>query len=206
MRNLSISLWVTLFAFFLSSPLEAAPFTNGSFEIGTNLPKGFRGVKAGSTDIDGWVVNSNIDWVGTYWQPSHGSYSIDMCAGRGSGNVSQTFDTNAGQKYQVLFDMAGNPDGSPAEKRLEVSVAGYQQTYTFNKSGHKRNNMGWQEESFFFTAADDVTTLMFDGITAGAYGAAIDNIRVGAVPIPGAVWLLGSGILGLVGIRRSLTK
>ncbi len=26
------------------------------------------------------------------------------------------------------------------------------------------------------------------------------------VPIPGAVWLLGSGLLGLVGIRRKLKK
>ena len=26
------------------------------------------------------------------------------------------------------------------------------------------------------------------------------------VPLPGALWLLGSGLLGLVGLRRKLTK
>ncbi len=33
-------------------------------------------------------------------------------------------------------------------------------------------------------------------------GVANDDDNIGAVPIPGAVWLLGSGLLGLVGIRR----
>ena len=32
--------------------------------------------------------------------------------------------------------------------------------------------------------------------------AAIDDIQTNPVPIPGAIWLLGSGLLGLIGIRR----
>lgn len=35
--------------------------------------------------------------------------------------------------------------------------------------------------------------------------AAIDDIKTSPVPIPGAVWLLGSGILGLIGIRRRIS-
>jgi hypothetical protein len=31
----------------------------------------------------------------------------------------------------------------------------------------------------------------------------LDNVLVDAVPIPGAVWLLGCGLTGLVGIRRN---
>jgi hypothetical protein len=45
---------------------------------------------------------------------------------------------------------------------------------------------------------DDVNYVMFEG-----NGHWID--AVGAVPIPGAVWLLGSGLLALVGIRRRTT-
>ncbi|WP_207683794.1 VPLPA-CTERM sorting domain-containing protein [Desulfonema magnum] len=32
------------------------------------------------------------------------------------------------------------------------------------------------------------------------------NVNVSAFPIPGAVWLLGSGLIGLAGIRRKVKK
>jgi hypothetical protein len=30
----------------------------------------------------------------------------------------------------------------------------------------------------------------------------IDNLTYSAVPLPGSVWLLGSGLFGLIGLRR----
>jgi len=30
----------------------------------------------------------------------------------------------------------------------------------------------------------------------------LDDVDVSPVPIPGAVWLLGSGIVGLIGLKR----
>jgi hypothetical protein len=32
---------------------------------------------------------------------------------------------------------------------------------------------------------------------------AMDNLTTSAVPVPAAVWLLGSGLIGLIGIRRN---
>lgn len=33
----------------------------------------------------------------------------------------------------------------------------------------------------------------------------VESVEVSATPIPGAVWLLGSGLVGLVGLRRKFT-
>lgn len=38
-----------------------------------------------------------------------------------------------------------------------------------------------------------------------AYGGSV-NASLNAVPIPGALWLLGSGLIGMVGVRRKVGK
>ena len=49
---------------------------------------------------------------------------------------------------------------------------------------------------------DDATTPDTSGTVLQFGGADGADVGVNAVPVPGAVWLLGSGLLGLVGIRR----
>jgi len=34
----------------------------------------------------------------------------------------------------------------------------------------------------------------------------LDNVNISTVPIPAAIWLLGSGLVGLVGVRRRMRK
>src|SRR5262245_54069854 len=93
-----------------SLPSFAAAFTNGSFETGTN-PGVFTTLASGSTAITGWMVSAGtIDYIGTYWTASDGVRSLDM-SGNGPGAITQTFDTVPNQQYQVIFDLAGNPDG-----------------------------------------------------------------------------------------------
>jgi hypothetical protein len=49
---------------------------NGSFENGTD-PGSFRTLGVGSAAIEGWsVAGGNVDYIGTYWQPSDGGRSI----------------------------------------------------------------------------------------------------------------------------------
>ena len=62
-------------------------------------------------------------------------------------------------------------------------------------------NMEWLFFDSLFTADSSTTTLTFTGeFSNGVLGFAIDDVR--AVPVPPAVWLFGSGLLGVVGIAR----
>lgn len=188
----------------------AAVFTNGSFELGVNPGSTFVTLGNGSTGITGWVVGGNsVDYIGGYWQAEDGSRSVDL-SGNANGSLSQTFDTIAGQSYLVNFFLAGNPDGGPAAKVAITSADGTQlQSNTFTVTGSDtRSNMGWQPYAYSFTAATSSTTLTFASATGTAYGPALDNVSVAAVPEPAtwAMMLIGFAGLGMMvrSRRRSL--
>ena len=114
-----------------------------------------------------------------------------------------------GTGYEVTFWFAGNPQGNPIVKTMQVSagdVSGLQ--YTFDITGHNTSNMGWTEKSFFFKATGTSTTLRFESLDNTAYGPAIDLVSVdlAPAPVPAAFWLFGSGLLGLLGAGRKLRK
>jgi hypothetical protein len=55
-------------------------------------------------------------------------------------------------------------------------------------------NMLWQEMTWDFTATSTLTTLSFLSKESDAYGPALDNVSVVAVPLPATILL---GFLGL---------
>jgi choice-of-anchor C domain-containing protein len=196
----------------LTVAVPSAPaniIVNGSFETGTlPTPPGTTFV-SGSTAIDGWLVGGHgIDYIGTYWQASDGGRSVDLDsgtvlgAGPYDGSIAQTFGTVSGQPYRVNFDMAGNPDGAPALKSLEVSAAGQSANLSFLNSSQTLSNMGYQPREFLFTANSSTTTLMFKSLSGTGYGAVIDNVSVIAVPEPASFLLGAFGAIALLSIRR----
>ena len=97
---MSIKVGLVLVA--LSVVANAAPFTNGSFEIGPATGT-FTTLGTGNTSITGWTVGgSGVDYIGSFWQAQDGSRSLDLSA-LGAGSVSQTFDTILNQVYLVNF-------------------------------------------------------------------------------------------------------
>ena len=171
-------------AWLVAGALAAAPFTNGSFEVGPTPPPGsFINLVSGDTSISGWtVLPANIDYIGTYWTAADGSRSLDL-SGTSSGGIAQTFDTVAGTQYNVTFYLAGNPECAPTVKTLQVSATGSgATTYTFDTTGHSLSSMGWQVENYMFVATGASTTLSFQSQVASACGPALDNVSVTAVP------------------------
>jgi choice-of-anchor C domain-containing protein len=176
------------FAMFVLAQLAwAAPFQNGSFELGPPNPCNTFNVPQGDTRITGWVISvGNIDWESgppCGWDPSDGSNSLDLVGSGGIGGIQQTFDTIPGVTYQVQFDLAGNYGAPPVVKPLDVIINGQTTSFTFDTTGKSAVNMGWTTQTISFTAASSSSTINFvsdvrpSGGTLNA-GAALDNVRV----------------------------
>lgn len=181
---------------------------NGSFELGSPSDAGgFTQLSSGSTAMTGWTVGgSGIDWIGTYWQPSAGSRSVDLSA-TNAGSISQSgISTVIGQPYRISFDMAGNPTpgyGSPIKNMTVQATGGSVQNYQFDTTGRTTINMGWTTMVYDFVATSTSTTLTFSSLDLTPTGPAIDNITIAPVPEPTSVLAVAAVAgLGVRAVRR----
>jgi len=88
--------------------------------------------------------------------------------------------------------------------RIVVTAVGETTNVSFRNTGD--NVLFDHTFGFNLDKLDDfyIVLKQFMGTPEGEYysDVALDYLRVSSVPIPSALWLLGSGIVGIVGIRR----
>src|SRR5918996_3601962 len=114
---------------------------NGDFEL-PFVPGAFLTYPPGPA-LTGWMITSGtIDHIGTHWQAASLRQSLDL-NGLEQGTISQTLATVAGERYILRFAMAGNPDGPPALKTMDVRFGGPTVVQpTFDTTGKTRAAMG----------------------------------------------------------------
>jgi len=63
------------------------------------------------------------------------------------------------------------------------------------------------KEDIIFSGFNNLTSLTISSLTDGQY-AIIDDLAFtpSSVPVPSAVWLLGSGLIGLIGMKKNPSK
>jgi choice-of-anchor C domain-containing protein len=176
----------------IEAPL--GPFRNGGFEHASTNPYLSQELPRGDTSLDGWaVVGQGIDYVNyMVWQPSEGGKSLDL-SGSAAGGVEQTFQTEPGKTYEVLFDLAGNFSTSGV-KTVRVTAADSSQDFGFDASGRTATDMGWATKRFVFTAIAASTTLRFESLSAEAAGPALDNVRLFRMGADALFVAAGSGV------------
>jgi hypothetical protein len=157
--------------------------TNGGFETG---------------DLDGWEVTGNTSFTGVSDGVSHSGDFAAVLGPVGSlGFLSQEIATIPGQAYAVslwLQNFDGGTNSFTASFDNEVVVPQITDADAFD---------------YTFYSSNIIATAAFTNLIIGGYRNdpsiwIVDDIDVSAVPLPAALPLLASGLLGLgaVGWRR----
>jgi hypothetical protein len=182
---------------------------NGGFETG---------------DFTGWVQESpqgNDFKAVTNVNPSSGIFSANLNCSAGAPCDSLLKSANkgigtvtGGQSITVSFDYRGSQlDGGVifAELFSEVDGGGVSKSELITGGPLFGAGDNWQNFSITTTLGLDVSggvTLLLKSGCGGAASCVSDayfdnaSMTVAAVPVPAAVWLFGSGLLGLIGVAR----
>jgi hypothetical protein len=117
--------------------------------------------------------------------------------------LSKQITVSSGTSYLLTFDYWGdNRTGTPYKFAVQI---GSQPGTEYGGLWYSPSG-SWNTKTIPFTATSDTIVLSFLDESSGEASPIIDNIKVSSVPIPSAIWLLGAGLLGLVGIRRKIVK
>lgn len=221
-KLLTTTLLVLAFSAFIQGSASAY-LQNGSFETGDLTGWNYF---YGSVE----VVTSATAYDGTQYNPTHGSYMAKLTPVFGDNSPGSAYfvdlyvnqyipPLNTGDR--LIFDWAflGMDEAEyQGEDILDIDWAemAYPSNHVLADTGHESaygsdyTDTGWQTFEYILHSDEYPYLIEFrsSGLDEINSVLLVDNVRIltPAVPLPAAVWLLGSGLVGLVGLRRKMKR
>lgn len=157
------------------------------------------------TTVNGDAQSMNWDWKGPDSGDSYDTYSYSYTAGY------NLYNSEMGYMFYVTLGNLGYYDTSGTHP---------QPGYGLNNTGPFINlntdlypNYYWSGTQYNYSPTSAAWCFYFDqgyqttyGKTADMFAWAVHDGELSPIPIPTAVWLLGSGLIGIVSIRRKVKK
>lgn len=183
----------------LASGAWAGSFTNGGFEVPFLFANSSQELPIGDSALPAWVVEG-ATYSGTLLMngfppnsigPVEGSQFMVFNTGDWptGGRIAQQFDTEAGHRYMVRFNI-GKLGLAPGQMQITAVVTASTGTI-LGFLAASRTNIGWAVDTgFTFTASTTASTLTFEDTSATTTDAdvALDNVSVqeitGCIPSP----------------------
>ena len=156
--------------------------TLNGFNISYDIKKFYDGTLQG-TLTSGYPNNEELPGYQFFYSVNGGAYTNVAALNPVASNVA---NPNGNPVIPV-----GTPAASGANGTVDYSVTSISNAYvslTTALLNGQSLTLRWVDDNAINISNDQVIGL--------------DNVSVNAVPVPGAAWLLGSGLLGLAGIRR----
>jgi choice-of-anchor C domain-containing protein len=136
----------------------------------------------GGAGLAPWKLQQgSVDVVATPGaQAATGGQFIDLNGNdtaAGPGTITQDAAVTPGHRYRLSFQLAGNPNGDPPIKTVEVDLAGQKDTFSFDTKGHTNSDLGWATHTMEHSACGESSlTVTFRSTTKGIRGPNLDNI------------------------------
>ncbi|MBU1041203.1 MAG: DUF642 domain-containing protein [Proteobacteria bacterium] len=197
MKRLTLALFLLVLLCGAGSA-QANLITNGDFETTPwNLNNGSWTIYS---TLQGWnLYSGEVEVQKGMFGNSNPTNYVELDANKNI-RIGQSVNLTTGATYQLSFDYF-NRQQSTTSGSMQVLIGDY--SYETSALGTQWTTL---TTSFVYKGSSPSEILYLLGTgKSDSYGALVDNIsllQTSPTPVPGAVWLLGSALVGLIGFKR----
>ena len=153
----------------------------------------------------GEVINNSGDVIGTSWTQDWGNMTSYFWAAGSDPDALMEIPNFAGNSDGQTYLYGMNDQGLLAGKSHDGDIFNWQGILYDGEDLINLNDLIELEDGWVITNVNDINN---NGMLVGTMENSLGDehgfvMEVNAVPVPGAVWLLGSGFIGLIGYKKN---